>query len=60
MIKLTYEITLKYANDSVWLVGSFDSMTAANAWIAAEQAQPYWQASTQIIIKEISTEVPVL
>lgn len=42
-----YTLTLIRADGSTWLVGGFASLDAANAWIANEQKQSYWDPTTQ-------------
>jgi hypothetical protein len=45
-------VTLIYANGSQWIAGGFDTLDAANAWIANEQAQPYWDPATEAQITD--------
>lgn len=35
-------LTLVYPDNSKFIVGGFPSQAAAEAWLAKEQAKPYW------------------
>jgi hypothetical protein len=41
------DVVLTYSNGMTFLTG-FNSMADAQAWVANEQQQPYWQSSTQV------------
>jgi hypothetical protein len=47
-------VTLIYADNTQWIAGGFPTMDAANAWVAAEQAKPYWISPTQVQIVDTS------
>jgi hypothetical protein len=49
-----YIVTLTYADSSTFIVGAFPSNAAAQAWIDAEKARPYWISSTTATIKTVS------
>lgn len=39
-------LTLIYQDGTRFIVGGFDSLEKAQAWLAEEQTRPYWQQST--------------
>lgn len=50
-----YLVTLTYADSSTLLVGAFSTNAAAQAWIDAEKAKPYWISTTTATITTVSS-----
>lgn len=50
-----YIVTLTYADSSTFIVGAFPSNAAAQAWIDAEKAKPYWISTTVANITTVNS-----
>ena len=40
------ELTLIYSDETTWLVGGFNTLGEAEAWLAEEMTRPYWDPAT--------------
>lgn len=49
-----YKLTIKRADDSVYWTEGFNNIDEGNAWLAVEQARPYWDSEWTYEFQDIS------
>lgn len=54
---MEYKVEIKKSDESIYWIEKFNTLEAAQAWLATEQTRPYWDATYTYTITDV-TPVP--